>query len=180
MKKEKNPAEKDIEQPEKACDADQEAAAPTDTPEQQDHEAALLKDQLLRALADLDNLQKRSVKEKEDIQKFAISAFARDILSVYDSLEKALETARNIKKDEAQSPLAQGIEIVFSELNKILQRHKVEVIDPVGAQFDPMFHQAVSQVEVDGQTPGTVVSVLQKGYSLYGRLLRPAMVTVAK
>lgn len=145
-------------------------------------EVALLKDQLLRALAETENLRKRAQKEQEDMAKFAITQFARDLLTVGDNLRRALDSVSPEARAEnelAQS-LCHGVEIVEKELLNTFTKHGIEKITPLGEKFDHDRHQAILE-QVDAEKPaGTVLTVLQEGYILHGRLLRPAMVVVSK
>jgi len=146
-------------------------------------ENAELKDRLLRALADTENLRKRADREKAEAALYAASNFARDLLSVPDNLARALAAmpaeARE-KADEATKSLIAGIEVTERELLNTLQRHGIRRIDPVGEKFDPHFHQAMFELPAPDAKPGTVVQVVQPGYAIGERCLRPAMVGVAK
>ena len=138
-----------------------------------------LKDQLLRALAENENTRKRGQKDKEDALKFGVSNMARDMISVADNLRRALENKSENAADHAEA-LFSGVDLILKDLEGILGRHGVQRIDATGQQFDPHFHQAVFELETDEHTPGTVVQVMQDGYKIQDRLLRPAMVSVAK
>jgi molecular chaperone GrpE len=145
-------------------------------------EVARLKDQALRALADQENTRRRAQREIEENSKYAVSNFARDILPVGDNLRRALDTipAEVKASDSALAKFAEGVELTERELLNVLDRYGIQRIDPVGQPFDHNLHQAVMQVDDANQPPGTVVQVFQTGYTIQGRLLRPAMVTVAK
>jgi molecular chaperone GrpE len=145
-------------------------------------EAAKLKDQALRALADAENTRRRMQREIEENNKFAVSGFARDILPVADNLRRALDSipADSRASDERLDKFAAGVELTERELMAILERYGICRLDPVGQAFDPNLHQAMMEVDSSGSAPGTVVHVVQAGYTIHGRLLRPAMVTVAK
>ncbi len=138
-----------------------------------------LKDQLLRALAENENTRKRGQKDKEDALKFGVSNMARDMIGVADNLRRALENKSENPADFAEA-LFSGVDLILKDLEGILGRHGVQRIDATGQQFDPHFHQAVFELETDEHTPGTVVQVMQDGYKIQDRLLRPAMVSVAK
>ncbi len=144
-------------------------------------ELADAKDRLLRALAEVENIRRRAQREREDTQKYAIAGFARDLLSPVDNLRRALgslpptETA-----DPRVQGLLEGVAATERELLVALERHGVQRIDPQGERFDHNFHQAIFEVERAGSPGGTVIEVLQPGYVLHDRLLRPAMVGVAK
>ena len=142
---------------------------------------AQLRDQLLRALADTENLRRRSEREREDASKYAVATLARDILSVADNLRRALDALpADQAPDDATRNLLTGIEATERELLAIFERRGIKRIDPMGERFDPNFHQAMFEVANSGQAPGTVVQVLQPGYIIHDRLLRPALVGVAK
>jgi molecular chaperone GrpE len=145
-------------------------------------EIARLKDQALRALAEQENTRRRAQRDVEENSKYAVSNFARDMLPVGDNLRRALDTigAEARAADPALAKFAEGVELTERELLNILDRYGIKRVDPVGQPFDHNLHQAVMQVENSTQAPGTVVQVFQPGYTIHGRLLRPAMVTVAK
>lgn len=144
-------------------------------------EIAKLKDQLLRALAEGENIRKRGERAALDAAQYGVARFARDLLSVADNLKRALdavpEAARN---DDLAKALIAGVEAIEKELKTIFERHGIKAIEPKGERFNPNLHQAIAEVPGEGQAPGTVVSVAQTGYMLGDRLLRPAMVTVAR
>ena len=146
-------------------------------------EAGKLKDQLLRTFADMDNLRKRMEREKAEATLYAASNFARDILSVSDNMDRALATAEADHLKEATEPvknLVAGVEMTRRELLNVFERHGIKRVDPMGEKFDPHYHQAVFEVPTDDQPPGTVVQVMQAGFKIGERVLRPAMVGVAK
>lgn len=146
-------------------------------------EAALAatKDKLLRALADAENLRKRTQREREEAGKYAASSFAKDMLDVADNLRRALSSVPTESEwDERTRNLLTGVAATERELLAALERHGVRRIDPLGERFDHNFHQAMYEAENTGQPPGTIVQVLQPGYVIHDRLLRPAMVAVAK
>lgn len=145
-------------------------------------ENAELKDRLFRALADLENDRKRFERDREESLKFAITAFARDLLTVGDNLSRALESVseESLKDNEALKTLYEGVSMTDGELSKVLEKHKVVVINPEGEKFDHNEHQAMFEVAETDAEEGTVVQVMQKGFKLHDRLLRPAMVGVAK
>lgn len=141
-----------------------------------------LKDQLLRTMAELENYRKRAEREREDMAKFAITGFARDLLTVSDNLRRALESVPvdHEKPEELLKNLLEGVEITEKELLTAFKKHGIEKIEPLGQLFDHHLHQAMFEVEDPDKPAGTIVHVLQPGYSLNGRLLRPAMVGVGK
>jgi molecular chaperone GrpE len=150
--------------------------------EGEDSRVAELKDQLLRAIAETENIRRRSQREVEDAAKYAMANFARDMLSVGDNLCRAIDS---LPQDEAGdnaalTALVDGVTLTQRELLAALERHGIKLIEPMGEQFDHNFHQAMFEVEDAENEPGIIVQVLQAGYVIAGRLLRPAMVGVAK
>ena len=145
-------------------------------------EAAQLKDQLLRALAEAENVRRRAQREREDATKYAIANFARDVLQVSDNLHRALEAipAAALAADEALRNLHEGVSATDRQLGAALERQQVKRIWPIGEKFDANLHQAMFEVPTFDQLPGTVVQVMQAGYLIHDRLLRPALVGVAK
>jgi molecular chaperone GrpE len=145
-------------------------------------DAARLKDQLLRALAEIENMRRRGERDREETAKYAITGFAREILSVADNLRRALENipAEVRAVDESLNTLAVGVEATERELMAIFERFGVRRIDPTGQPFDPNFHQAIAEVPGTGKPAGTVVETMRPAYVIHDRLLRPAMVMVAK
>jgi molecular chaperone GrpE len=146
-------------------------------------EAGRSKDQLLRTLAEMDNLRKRTEREKAEATLYAASNFARDILSISDNMDRALATAEADHLKEATEPvknLVAGVEVTRRELLNVFERHGIKRIDPIGEKFDPHFHQAMFEVPTDEQPPGTVVQVMQAGFKIGDRVLRPALVGIAK
>ncbi len=144
-------------------------------------ELAEEKDRLLRALAETENVRRRGQREREDATKYAVSGFAKELLSVADNLRRALESLPvREAKDERTRSLLEGVEATERELLGVFERHGVRRIDPDGERFDHNFHQAIFEAERPGKPGGTIIEVLQPGYVLHDRLLRPAMVGVAK
>jgi molecular chaperone GrpE len=145
-------------------------------------EVAELKDRLLRAMAETENVRRRAERDRADTAMYGIANFARDVLTVADNLRRAVSTvpeeARN--DDEALASLLEGVEITERELLAAFERHGIRPIDPMGEKFDHNWHQAVMQLDEPSSPPGTVVQVMQIGYAIRDRLLRPAMVAVAK
>ena len=159
------------------------AEQPAETPEadplaEKDAEIAELKDRLLRAVAESENVRRRLEREKADAVAYAVTGFARDLLGVADNLRRALEAAA--KDGTVQGPLLSGVEITEKELLKVFEKHGIARIESVGQKLDPNRHQAMLEVVQDGAEAGTIVAELQTGYVLKDRLLRPAMVSVAK
>ena len=144
-------------------------------------ELAEHKDRLLRALAETENVRRRAQREREDASKYAIAGFAKDLLSAADNLRRALESLPESEaKDERTRSLLAGVAATERELLGVFERHGIKRIDPKGEAFDHNFHQAIFEAERADQPSGSVVEVLQPGYVLHDRLLRPAMVGVAK
>src|SRR5690606_35641559 len=144
---------------------------------------AELNDRLLRLAADMDNLRKRTARDVQDARAYAITAFARDMLSVADNLRRALDAVPQdaLKEGDAGfKALAEGVEITARDLLGSLERHGVRKLEPNGTRFDPNFHQAMFEVENAEIPAGTVVEVIQDGYVIGERVLRPAMVGVSK
>jgi len=134
-------------------------------------------DRFLRQVADLDNFKKRSAREREDISRYANEALIKDLLSVVDNLERAVAHAAGGGNGK---PLVEGIEMVLKGLLDVLTKHGVTQISAVGEPFDPSKHEAMAQVESPDHEPNCVVEEVHKGYALRDRLLRPALVSVAK
>jgi molecular chaperone GrpE len=158
------------------------AAAASPREAELEAELALLKDQLLRAMAETENVRRRLEQQAEDRGRYAVSAFAKDMLPVADNLRRALgsippETRRD---DPATAKLAEGVELTERVLLAALDRHGVRRIDTVGQRFDPHLHQAMMEIEDPEKPAGTVVIEMQAGYTIHDRLLREAMVGVAK
>lgn len=152
------------------------------------HEAELeaqiadLKDQLLRAIAEQENVRKRAEREREQLRKFGISNFAKELLSAADNLRRALDAGPDDLEGvgDAVRNLIIGVEMTERELLSAFEKNGIRKIDPMGEKFDYNFHQAMFEVEDSGKEAGTVVQVLQPGYAIEDRILRPAMVGVAK
>jgi molecular chaperone GrpE len=141
-----------------------------------------LKDRLLRALAETENLRRRAERERQDASQYAMTGFARDMLAIADNFARALAACPPEKLDAADPSIKaviEGVEVTERQLLSTLERHGVKKIDSDGAKFDPHLHQAIAQVPGHGKPPGTIVNVVQDGYVIGERLLRPAMVTVA-
>jgi molecular chaperone GrpE len=145
-------------------------------------EVAEHKDRLLRALADMENLRRRTDREVADARAYGVSSLARDVVGVADNLHRALEAAGGsaaLGEGPAKS-LREGVELIERDLLKVLERYGVKRFDPKGAKFDPNFHQAMFEVADDSIAAGSVAQVIQPGYMIGERVLRPAMVGVAK
>lgn len=159
------------------------ADGPLDPVEAKAQEAAALKDKLLRSLAEMENLRRRTEREVADARLYGIASFARDILGVADNMQRAmqaLDAELREKADSALKALLDGVELTERELMKVLEKHGVRKIEPLGEKFDPNFHQAMYEVPDASVTAGSVVQVVQPGYVIGDRVLRPALVAIAK
>ena len=141
------------------------------------------KDRLLRTLAEMDNMRKRTEREVADARLYGISAFARDILNVADNMHRAMQALDDelrAKADSGVKALLDGVELTERELMNVLEKHGVKRIEPLGQKFDPNRHQAMYEVEDASVPAGSVVQVVQAGYLIGERVLRPALVAVSK
>ena len=136
------------------------------------------KDGVVRAAAEVENIRRRSAQDVEKAHKFALEKFANELLPVLDNLERAIEFAD--AENEALKPMLEGIEMTSKNFVDALAKFNVEVVNPQGEAFNPDLHQAMSLQPSEDVAPNTVIAVMQKGYTLNGRLLRPAMVMVSK
>ncbi len=162
------------------ADVAPEAGAET-APDPRDAEIAELKDKLLRAVAEAENVRRRAARDKEDAHKFAVANFARDLCEVADNLRRAVVSVpAEHSGDEAVKGLLEGVEMTERALLGAFERHGLRQIDPAGEKFDPNLHEAMTEIEAPDAEPGTVVQVFQTGYVLNDRLLRPARVVVAR
>jgi molecular chaperone GrpE len=145
-------------------------------------ENADMRDRLLRTMADMENLRRRTEREKTDTARYAISNFARDVLTVGDNLKRTIQhvPAEAAAQDPALKSFLEGVEITERELLNVLERHGVTQIEPLGQRFDPNCHQAMYEVQNAEVPDGTVVDVIQSGYMIGDRCLRPALVAIAK
>jgi molecular chaperone GrpE len=159
-----------------AADADmQEAESP-------DERIRDLEERLKRAVAEQENVRKRMEREKEDIAKYAMANFAREVLGIADNIHRAINAVPRdaAEKDAALKTFLEGIEVTERELQKAMERHGIVRLNPEGEKFDPNFHQAMFEIPTPNQPSGVVMQVMQPGYTLGDRLLRPAMVGVSK
>ncbi|MFT5879552.1 MAG: molecular chaperone GrpE [Moritella sp.] len=140
--------------------------------------ATEFKDAALRAKADADNIRRRAAIDVDKAKKFALEKFANELLPVIDNMERSL--AHVDKENEALLPLIEGIELTAKSLESALEKFGVKAVNPEGETFNPELHQAMSMVENADVAPNTVIAVMQKGYELNGRLIRPAMVMISK
>jgi molecular chaperone GrpE len=148
-----------------------------------DRELADAKDRLLRTLAEMENMRKRTEREVADSRIYAITAFARDILTVADNMHRAMQALDDelrAKADTGVKALLDGVELTERELMNALEKHGVKRIEPLGQKFDPNRHQAMYEVEDPSVPSGSVVQVVQAGYLIGERVLRPALVAVSK
>jgi molecular chaperone GrpE len=136
------------------------------------------RDQLLRAQAEMENQRKRASRDVENAHKYALEKFAKELLGVRDSLELGIEAARDAEADAAK--LLEGKELTLKMLTQVMGKFEIEQVNPMGEKFDPELHQAMSMQPSDEYPPNTVIQVVQRGYTLNGRLIRPAMVIVSK
>jgi molecular chaperone GrpE len=167
-----------------ASEADQSvpADAPADPVAALEAEKAELKDKLLRTLADMENLRRRTARDVQEGRTYAVTAFARDMLTVADNISRALASAPP-EATAADGPLkafVEGVALTERDLLKTLERHGVKKLEPKGAKFDPNFHQAIFEAPHEEIPAGMVSEVAQAGYAIGERVLRPAMVGISK
>jgi molecular chaperone GrpE len=190
-KKQATPDAQSLEEEQPTSTAPEDDAAEAETPAEADPVAALQQeladavaekqknwDLYLRERAELENFRKRMQREKEDLVRFANENLLREILTVVDNLERAIEHARS-QEDTVQG-LLEGVEMTLSQCHKLLEKFGVTPVTAIGEPFDPSWHEAMGQMESAEHPPNTVVQEMQKGYVLNERLLRPALVMVAK
>jgi len=138
-----------------------------------------LKDQALRAQADAENARRRATRDIENAHKFALEKFVSDLLPVFDSLEKAIESAQSASEGD-NGAIIEGVELSMKLFLDVARKAGVEQLDPLGEPFDPQHHEAMAMVPNPDMEPNSVMQVMQKGYTLNGRLVRAAMVVVSK
>jgi molecular chaperone GrpE len=146
-------------------------------------EVAEARDRMLRTLAEMENLRKRTTKEVADARLYGITGFARDVLDIADNLQRALDAVpaeARATADPGLISLIEGVELTERSLLNALEKHGVKKLDPQGQKFDPNFHQAMYEVPDPSVPSGTVVQIMQAGYTIGDRVLRPALVGVAK
>jgi molecular chaperone GrpE len=136
------------------------------------------KDSVLRARADMENARRRAEQDVDKARKFALERFAAELLPVLDNLERAMQVAD--AENDAIKPILEGVDLTLKSFISVVQKFGMEIVDPQGAAFNPELHQAMSMQETADFAPNTVMAVMQKGYTLNGRLLRPAMVMVSR
>ncbi len=156
--------------------------APADRAAALEAEVARLKNDLLYAKAEVENVRRRLEQQAEDRGRYAVAQFAKDILTVADNLRRALDAVPEASRDsdEAVGSLTVGVEMTEREMMTTLERYGIKLVEADGCRFDPNFHQAMMEMEDITQPEGTVVMVMQRGYTIHDRLLRPAMVAVSK
>jgi molecular chaperone GrpE len=143
-------------------------------------ECMQLKDKLLRALAESENIRRRAERDRKDAETYGGTRLARDLLAVHDNLARALSHVDDALRDQAKG-FIEGVELTQRELLNAFAKHKIEKVSPaMGEKFDPNRHQAVFEAPIPGAEPGTVIEVMQAGFTIADRLLRPALVGVAK
>lgn len=155
-----------------------EAQSATGEVEQLTTDLANAKDQVLRTHAEMQNLRRRMERDVENAHKYALEKFVGELLPVVDNLERSIQAMADVDGDF--KAVSDGIELTLKSFQDVLARFKVEAVDPGGEAFNPDLHQAMSMLEVPDAKPNTIIDVFQKGYTLNGRLIRPAMVVVAK
>lgn len=162
--------------------AEEQVAEAEESPEEEmarlHEDLANARDAVLRAQAEAQNVKRRAEQDVEKARKFALERFVGELLPVVDNLERALEAASG--DEEVVKPIAEGVELTLKSFLDVLGKQNIVVLDPHGEPFDPNLHQAMSMVENTEVEPNTVIAVMQKGYTLNGRLVRPAMVMVSK
>jgi molecular chaperone GrpE len=179
---EEQPAPEQPEQPEQPESAEQPDTDVADDLEGLLAENADMRDKLLRTMADMENLRRRTEREKEDTARYAISNFARDVLTIGDNLRRTIEHVPSdaAAQDPALKSFLEGIELTERELLKMLEKHGVTKLEPLSQRFDPNQQQAMYEVPTTEVPEGTVVEVMQAGYTIGDRVLRPALVAVSK
>jgi molecular chaperone GrpE len=166
-----------------AMQADQAPSAEADPVAELTRQNADLKDKLLRTLAEMENLRKRTEREVADARTYGVASFARDSLGIADNLRRALDAVGPEMRetaDAATTALIDGVELIERELLKTLERNGVKKFDPTGQKFDPNVHQAMYEVPDETVPAGTVAQTIQAGYMIGDRMLRPALVAVTK
>ncbi|MEP1471995.1 MAG: nucleotide exchange factor GrpE [Halieaceae bacterium] len=160
--------------------ATEEGAEPTleDVIDKLQTDLAQAEDASLRAMADAQNVKRRAEQDVEKARKFALEQFSKDLLPVVDNLERALDAAGG--DEEAIKPIAEGVELTLKSFMDVMKKFHIEAVDPAGEPFDHELHQAIGMLPNADVEPNTVLDVMQKGYTLNGRLMRPAMVMVSK
>ena len=171
-------------QPEQGIPADESVAAYKggDRVAELEAEIARLKDHMMRALAETDNIRKRSMKEREDATRYAVTSFAREMIDIADNFQRAMDAVPEEAKaaDPVLKNLMDGIEATERAMLKSLEKHGIEKIEPMGEPFNPNFHEVMFEAPVPGKPGGIVIQVIETGYVIHDRLLRAAKVGVSK
>ena len=168
------------EAPADAAEEDEPASEEEPELDPKDAEIAEIKDKLLRAAAEVENIRRRAGREREEAHKFAVTRFARDLCEVADNLRRAIDSApEGGADDDAGQSLIEGVRMTERVMLEVFARHGIHPIEPKGERFDPNLHEAMTEIVVPDADPGTVVQVFQTGYVINERLLRPARVIVA-
>lgn len=175
---EQEPAAQEAQEPVQAEGEEQTPESPEETIARLEEAVSTAHDEALRAQAEAQNAIRRAEQDVEKARKFALERFCNELLPVVDNLERALEAAEG--DEEILKPIAEGVELTLKSFLDALQKFSIEPVSPQGEPFDPQLHQAMTMVENGEVEPNTVIAVMQKGYTLNGRLVRPAMVMVSK
>ena len=165
------------------ADEEDQVSTETEHPNEAEAQLAEMRDRMLRALAETENVRRRAEREKTEISQYAIARFARDMLQIADNFGRALAAfSKDLREaaDPRVKAVIDGVEATERQLLATLENYGVKIIDTTDAKFDPKFHQAIAEVPGEGRPPGTIVNVVQTGFLIGERLLRPAMVTVAR
>lgn len=149
-------------------------------PEQLRAEAEGLREQLLRVAAEMENVRRRAERDVENAHRYGIERFAREVIAVRDSLEMGLAAAAEAGAEEAVTTLTEGLRATLKQLDQSLEKFGISELDPAGERFDPELHEAMATLATRDTSPGDVMQVVQKGYLIHDRLLRPARVIVAR
>lgn len=139
-----------------------------------------LKEKLLRTLAELENTRRIAIEEREKTIKFALTNFVKDLILVMEDFYLAMDDVKNKEKNESFQSFYEGIELTFNELKKIFEKNKINRLYPINEKFNPDFHEAIAHLEKEGIDGGVIIEVMQAGYTLNDRIIRPALVTVSK
>ena len=181
MKKEKNKKEDVREEQEEEILDEEEAVNESEiSVEELQEENRKLKEDYLRAFADAENIKKRCQQEIEKNNKYAISTFAKNLLSVADNLQRAIDAAEKEENKQACENLLKGVELTQNELTKVFDKFDIHKMESLGKIFDPNFHQVIQEVEDNSKAAGTIIAEVQTGYMIHDRILREAMVVVTK
>lgn len=175
---EQEPAAQEAQEPVQAEGEEQTPESPEEMIARLEDAVSSAHDEALRAQAEAQNTIRRAEQDVEKARKFALERFCNELLPVVDNLERALEAAEG--EEEILKPIAEGVELTLKSFLDALQKFSIEPVSPQGEPFDPQLHQAMTMVENGEVEPNTVIAVMQKGYTLNGRLVRPAMVMVSK